>query len=55
VAAVARYDAEIGGLHWAPQDWMCEPEVIRGSGPGRFAGTCLSVAPRTCGHARSRT
>lgn len=45
VAAVARYDAEIGSLHWAaPQDWMCEPEVIHGGGPGRFAGTGLSVA-----------
>jgi hypothetical protein len=45
---VARYDQEIGGLAWAgPQDWMCEPEIIRG---GRVSptvvapGTGLSVA-----------
>jgi hypothetical protein len=45
VAAVARYDAEIGNLDWAaPQDWMCEPEVIHGGGPGKFVGTHLSVA-----------
>ncbi len=44
-AAVASYDTEIGGLHWAaPQDWMCEPAAIHGGGPGRFAGTHLSVA-----------
>jgi hypothetical protein len=47
VAAVARYDREIGGLDWAaPQDWMCEPAVISGgrAGPLTFAGTHLSVA-----------
>jgi hypothetical protein len=32
VAAVRRYDTEIGGLEWAaPQDWMCEPVVGLGS------------------------
>lgn len=42
VAAVRRYDNEIGNLQWAaPQDWMCEPAVIHGA-PG-FAGTGLSV------------
>jgi hypothetical protein len=46
VAAVRRYDEEIGGLGWAaPQDWMCEPIVINGGqvGPVTFAGTKLSV------------
>jgi hypothetical protein len=44
VAAVARYDREIGKLEWAaPQDWMCEPAIIRGGGPGGFPGTHLSV------------
>lgn len=33
VAAVVRYDKEIGMLDWAaPQDWMCEPEMIARSG-----------------------
>jgi hypothetical protein len=45
---VARYDREIGGLAWAgPQDWMCEPEIIRGGrvSPTVIApGTGLSVA-----------
>lgn len=37
VAAVRRYDTEIGRLDWAaPQDWMCEPVMI--------AKTGLSVA-----------
>jgi hypothetical protein len=47
VRDVARYDQEIGGLQWAaPQDWMCEDEVIHGGmlGQVRCAGTGLSVA-----------
>lgn len=37
VAAVRRYRDEIGGLDWAaPQDWMCEPQML--------ARTGLSVA-----------
>ena len=37
VAAVRRYADEIGSLDWAaPQDWMCEPQVV--------ARTGLSVA-----------
>lgn len=37
VAAVRRYDDELGCLEWAsPQDWMCEPWVV--------AKTGLSVA-----------
>jgi hypothetical protein len=47
VASAARYDREIGGLGWgAPQDWMCEPEVIRGGiiAGRRVPGTGLSVA-----------
>lgn len=29
VAAVRRYDREIGKLEWAaPQDWMCEPDML---------------------------
>ncbi|QFP94829.1 queuine tRNA-ribosyltransferase [Mycobacterium phage Marshawn] len=33
VAAVARYDREIGKLEWAaPQDWMCEPDMIAKTG-----------------------
>lgn len=42
----ARYAAEVGRMEWAsPQDWMCEPIVIRGGDAGaiRFAGTGLSV------------
>jgi hypothetical protein len=28
-----RYQAEIGGLDWAaPQDWMCEPSILRRTG-----------------------
>lgn len=42
VRAVARYDGEIGHLEWAaPQDWMCEPQIIHG-GNGS-PGTHLSV------------
>lgn len=47
VAAVHRYDEEIGELGWAaPQDWMCEPIIINGGVGGgvKFAGTGLSVA-----------
>jgi len=47
VAAVRRYDEEIGNLGWAaPQDWMCEPVIIDGGQAGgiRFAGTRLSIA-----------
>jgi hypothetical protein len=47
VAAVARYDRDIGGLEWAaPQDWMCEPAIIAGGihGGRQFAGTHLTVA-----------
>ncbi|GGS61423.1 deazapurine DNA modification protein DpdA family protein [Actinokineospora fastidiosa] len=43
---VRRYRDEIGNLAWAaPQDWMCEPIVIKGGRVGRqvFAGTKLSV------------
>lgn len=46
VAAIRRYDAEIGGLEWAaPQDWMCEPPVINGGTflGKKFVGTHLSV------------
>lgn len=33
VAAVRRYDAEIGNLDWAaPQDWMCEPHMLARTG-----------------------
>lgn len=33
VAAVIRYDREIGKLEWAaPQDWMCEPDMIARTG-----------------------
>jgi hypothetical protein len=46
VAAVRRYDDEIGNLSWAaPQDWMCESAIINGGvfNGIRFAGTKLSV------------
>ncbi|MEU8133778.1 DUF7221 family queuine tRNA-ribosyltransferase-like protein [Streptodolium elevatio] len=46
-AEVRHIAAEIGRMDWvAPQDWMCEPIVIRGgtAGPIQFAGTGLSVA-----------
>jgi len=33
VEAVARYEAEIGGMDWAaPMDWMCEPHMIELTG-----------------------
>lgn len=33
VAMVRRYVAEIGSLAWAaPQDWMCEPDMLRRTG-----------------------
>jgi hypothetical protein len=33
VAAVRRYDGEIGGMDWAaPQDWMCEPVMLARTG-----------------------
>jgi len=44
---VRRYRDRIGGMCWAaPQDWMCEPIVIRGGMVGRvrFIGTKLTVA-----------
>ena len=45
VRAVARYDREIGLLEWAaPQDWMCEPDIIDGGGPRHCPGTHLTVA-----------
>jgi hypothetical protein len=46
VAAVRRYDEEVGQLGWAaPQDWMCEPIIINGGRAAGvvFAGTHLSV------------
>lgn len=46
VAAVVRYDTELGGLDWAaPQDWMCEQIVIDGGriGTNVFVGTGLTV------------
>lgn len=37
VDAVRQYDEQLGGLEWvAPQDWMCEPDIL--------AKTGLSVA-----------
>jgi hypothetical protein len=45
VEEARRWEAEIGNLQWAaPQDWMCEPDIIHGGGPGNFPGTGLSVA-----------
>jgi len=33
VAAVERYDREVGHLDWAaPRDWMCEPEMLARTG-----------------------
>ncbi|GFJ80080.1 deazapurine DNA modification protein DpdA family protein [Phytohabitans houttuyneae] len=46
IARVRRYRDEVGRLLWAaPQDWMCEADVINGGrvGPVVFAGTGLSV------------
>lgn len=32
-AEVRRYTAEVGGLEWAaPQDWMCEPQILAKTG-----------------------
>jgi hypothetical protein len=47
VQDVDRFDREIGHLDWAaPQDWMCEPWIIRGGvHDGQFyKGTGLSVS-----------
>jgi hypothetical protein len=47
VRAVVRYDREIGRMEWAaPQDWMCEPAMIRGGiiDGRKVPGTGLSVA-----------
>ena len=42
VAAVRHYRDTIGGMEWAaPQDWMCEPEMIHGG--GWKVGTHLTV------------
>jgi len=46
VELVSELHERLGGLAWiAPQDWMCEPIVIRGgvANGQRFAGTGLSV------------
>ena len=46
-AEVRRFRDEIGGMLWAaPQDWMCEPIVIKGGKVKGvvFAGTGLTVA-----------
>lgn len=43
----ARVVDEVGSVAWvAPQDWMCEPQMIDGGtiGPLRFVGTGLSLA-----------
>lgn len=43
IHAVRHYRDEIGLLEWAaPQDWMCEPDIINGGGWKK--GTGLSVA-----------
>jgi hypothetical protein len=47
VERARRYRDEVGLLQWAaPQDWMCEPQIIHGGvvNGQRFAGTGLSVA-----------
>lgn len=44
VTAVRRYRDEVGLMVWAaPQDWMCEPDIIHGGG-GWKVGTGLTVA-----------
>ena len=46
VNEVRRWRDTIGGMEWAaPQDWMCEPIVIKGGTLGKdvFKGTGLSV------------
>jgi hypothetical protein len=45
-ARVRQYRDQVKGLLWcAPQDWMCEPAIIRGGtfGTTKFVGTGLSV------------
>lgn len=47
VDSLCRFHDEIGRMMWAaPQDWMCEPEVISGGHRGKevFVGTHLSVS-----------
>lgn len=44
-AAVRRYRDEIGSLDWAaPQDWMCEPQVIAKTGLSVEAHQRLTIA-----------
>ena len=44
-AAVRRYRDEIGQLDWAaPQDWMCEPQVIAKTGLSVAAHQRLTIA-----------
>lgn len=44
VERVRRYASEIGNLTFAaPQDWMCEPEIIQGNKAKKIPGTGLSV------------
>jgi len=48
IAAVRRYRDEIGHMQWAaPQDWMCEPDIIHGGG-GWKVGTGLTVVEHQC-------
>lgn len=45
VAAVRRYDNELGNLEWAsPQDWMCEPWITSKTGLSVEAHQELTVA-----------
>lgn len=45
VEAVRRYEREIGNLAWvSPQDWMCEPAVLKKTGRTVEAHQWLTVA-----------
>ncbi len=44
VSNVRKYQNEIGRLEWcAPQDWMCEPDIIQGNPKLKIKGTKLSI------------
>lgn len=45
VERVRRYSSEIGKLKFAaPQDWMCEPDILRGNPKLKIKGTGLKIS-----------
>jgi hypothetical protein len=45
ITAVRRYQDEIGRMEWAaPQDWMCEPDMLHKTGKTIYAHQVLTIA-----------